>query len=127
MKRGEDELACALRELEEETGIAARQVAVVDGFRFEATVFARSGRPRGGRSDRKKTVVLFAAEVEGPVAVVTPDHDDYAWVPWHPPHDLDESPVIHAALQAWQEHLQHGGHGVHGVHGVDSKQRKKAS
>lgn len=100
MKRGEDELGCALRELEEETGIAPRHVSVVDGFRFETTWCPRPDRP-----DRMKTVVLFAAEVEGPVAVVTPDHDDYAWVPWRPPHDFEDHPLLHHALLAWQRHL----------------------
>ena len=90
MKRGETELQCALRELEEETGLA--DVKLVPGFRFENTW-------------RKKTVVLFAAELEGPCAIVTPDHDDYAWVPWKPPHDYPDHPTLHQALIAWHQHL----------------------
>jgi 8-oxo-dGTP pyrophosphatase MutT (NUDIX family) len=97
IKRGEDELGCALRELEEETGIAPSQVSVVDGFRFETTYHPGP--------DRIKTVVLFAAEVEGPMAVETPEHDDYAWVDWRPPHDFRQFPTIHKALEAWAEHL----------------------
>lgn len=97
-KRGESDLACALREFEEETGIDAGRITLVDGFRFEV----------GYQPSRKvaKTVVLFAAEVEGPMAVITPDHDDYAWFPWRPPHDFSEFPTIHKALQAWQNHVE---------------------
>jgi 8-oxo-dGTP pyrophosphatase MutT (NUDIX family) len=102
IKRGEDEVACALRELEEETGIRPGQIALVEGFRFETTY-----SPQGKKGKLEKTVVLFAAELEGPVAVVTPDHDDYAWVPWRPPHHFEDFPTIHKALHAWQHHLDH--------------------
>ena len=95
IKRGEDELACAWRELEEETGIHRRHVALIERFRFETTY-----RPR---KDAKKTVVLYAAEVEGPHPVVCTDHDDYAWVTWRPPHDYSEFPTIHGVLTAFDQ------------------------
>ena len=97
MKKGEDELACAFRELEEETGLARDVVSLVDGFRFENT-YCPNKRTQ-------KTVVLYAGLVAGPVAIVTPDHDDYAWVPWRPPHDYREHPTIHRALLAWYDHV----------------------
>lgn len=97
VKRGESELACAYRELEEETGIAPEDVALVDGFRFEMTYHPKR--------DVEKRMVLFAAEVEGPCAIVTPDHDDYVWLPWQPPYDLYEFPTIHNALLAWEHWL----------------------
>lgn len=97
IKRGESKMECALRELEEETGISARAVSVIEGFRFETTYHPKR--------DMKKTVLLFAAEIEGPCAVVTPDHDDYVWMPWRPPHDLYEFPTIHNALIAWDHYV----------------------
>ena len=97
IKRGESKMDCAMRELEEETGISRDDVNVVDGFRFETTY-----HPKG---NAKKTVLLFAAEVEGPCAVTTPDHDDYVWMPWRPPHELFEFPTIHNALLAWDHYL----------------------
>jgi bis(5'-nucleosidyl)-tetraphosphatase len=114
IKRGESELGCALRELEEETGIEPRLVGLVEGFRFETTY-----RPN---RQRRKTVVLFAAEIQGPAAVVTPDHDDYAWVPWRPPHDFREFPTLHLALGAWHAHVDL-------LHGEErrARNRKKAS
>ncbi len=99
MKKGESEVQCALRELEEETGITADSITFHEGFRFETTYHPNK--------QREKTVVLFAGEVRGPCAVVTPDHDDYAWVPWRPPHDFKEFPTIHKALHAWHEHELH--------------------
>ena len=97
IKRGEDELQCALRELEEETGIMPSTISLIEGFRFETTY--------SPNKHTKKTVVLFAAEVLGPCAVVTPDHDDYCWMPWRPPHDYSDFPTIHGGLRAWQKHL----------------------
>ena len=97
IKRGESELDCAWRELEEETGIARRLVTLEEGFRFTATYHPKR--------DVEKTVVLFAGEVEGPCAVTTPEHDDYVWLPWAPPHEIYEFPTIHNALLAWDHHL----------------------
>jgi bis(5'-nucleosidyl)-tetraphosphatase len=94
---GEDELQCALRELEEETGIHPDQIRLVEGFRSVTTTT---------KNGRHKTVVLFAAEAEGPLPVTAYDHEDYAWVPWDPPHDFAAWPRIDRALKDWSEHLQ---------------------
>ena len=98
LERGEDELECALREMEEETGIDRERVRVVDGFRFVTTwvMTKRSG------ARVTKSVVLFAVEAEGPCAVRTPDHDDYAWVTWQPPHAFPEHRTLDLALSAWE-------------------------
>ena len=93
-KRGESKLECALRELEEETGLRKSDISIVDGFRVETSYHPKR--------DTEKTVVLFAAELEGPCGVVTPDHDDYVWLPWRPPHDLHMFPTIHNGLAAWE-------------------------
>jgi 8-oxo-dGTP pyrophosphatase MutT (NUDIX family) len=96
VKGREDELACALRELEEETGIAPHAVRVVDGFRYKSRYLVRRDGERV-----EKTVVLFAAEIDGPTAVVTPDHDSYAWIPWPSEHRFDDAPTVSGVLQAW--------------------------
>ena len=96
IKKNESEIDCALRELEEETGLVAHDIDLHPSFRFETTYVSNRGL--------QKTVVLFAAELRAHKMIVTPDHDDYAWVPWRPPHDFRESPTIHKALVAWHEH-----------------------
>jgi bis(5'-nucleosidyl)-tetraphosphatase len=98
-KRGENDLACAMRELEEETGIHQRHIRIIDSFRFATSYRVKRF---GERID--KTVVVFAAEMPGPTSVVTPDHDDYAWIPYRPPFDFKDSPTIHLALLAWSAH-----------------------
>lgn len=98
LEADEDELECALREMEEETGIGRDDVRVVDGFRFVTTwvMTKRSG------ARVTKSVVLFAVEAHGPCAVHTPDHDDYAWVTWRPPHAFPEHRTLDLALDAWE-------------------------
>jgi 8-oxo-dGTP pyrophosphatase MutT (NUDIX family) len=56
---GEDDLAAALRELHEETGIAPTDARVVPGFRREISYFFRDR----GKGLVHKTVVFFLAEV----------------------------------------------------------------
>ena len=97
IKRGESELDCAWRELEEETGIPQRLVTLDREFRFSVTYHPKR--------DVEKTVTLFAGEVEGPCVVKTPEHDDYVWLAYAPPHDLYEFPTIHNALLAWEHHV----------------------
>ena len=104
-KRGESEIDCALRELEEETGLSRTAIKLVEGFRFEAT-YAPNKRT-------EKTVVLFAGELAGPCAIVTPDHDDYVWMPWKPPHDFRDFPTIHNGLSAWHDHVARSQQGAH--------------
>ena len=96
IKKSETEIECAMRELEEETGLVDHDIELHEDFRFETTYTSNRGL--------QKTVVLFAAELRGHRMIVTPDHDDYAWVPWRPPHDFREFPTIHKALVAWHEH-----------------------
>jgi 8-oxo-dGTP pyrophosphatase MutT (NUDIX family) len=94
IKKGESEIECAFRELEEETGIARSDVSVVDGFRFENT-YCPNKRT-------EKTVVLFAGLIaKSRPIILTPEHTDYAWLAYRPPHDLREFPTIHNALLAW--------------------------
>jgi len=68
IEASEDDMAAALRELREETGIA--EVELADGFRHEITYFFRDKR----RGLIRKTVVFFLARVD-PDAEVTISHE----------------------------------------------------
>jgi len=59
VEAGEDDLAAAVRELHEESGVAPDQARIVDGFAKEITYFFRAR----GRLVRKH-VIFFAAETQ---------------------------------------------------------------
>ncbi len=68
VEKGEDDMAAALRELREETGIS--EIALADSFRHEITYFFRDKR----RGLIRKTVVFFLGKVD-PGAEITISHE----------------------------------------------------
>jgi 8-oxo-dGTP pyrophosphatase MutT (NUDIX family) len=110
IEKGESEIECALRELEEETGVDPSQVRIVERFRSVITT---------QKNGREKTLVIFCAEATGPLAITPHDHDDYLWVEWSPPHAFTDHPRIERALADWAEHEARGHQ--------RGKQRKRAS
>ncbi len=89
---GETELACALRELHEETGIRAEDIALDPDFRW-TTEYDVDGR-RYGLSDRvHKTVVIFLARLVRDVEIATSEHLGFEWTPWNPPHQIQAQTI----------------------------------
>src|SRR5688500_6877683 len=77
VEAGEDDLAAALRELREETGIAVVELA--DGFRHEITYFFRDKR----RGLIRKTVVFFLGKVDAEAEVkVSHEHVGGEFLPF---------------------------------------------
>ena len=99
----EDELACALREMEEETGIAGADVRIDPDFRFEDTYFPRYERLGGRRV--AKTLVIFLARLTRPVDITPTEHGGYEWVEWSPPHRI-QARTIDPLLAAVEGHFE---------------------
>ncbi|HTL27864.1 MAG TPA: bis(5'-nucleosyl)-tetraphosphatase [Tepidisphaeraceae bacterium] len=74
VEKGEDDLAAALRELDEETGL--RDVAVIDGFSRELKYFFRKGKTL-----IRKTVAFFLAESPTDKVKVSHEHSGHEWLP----------------------------------------------
>ena len=70
---GETEIQTALRELEEETGIA--HANVIDGFRDTITYTFSGGQERIG-----KEVIFFLATTEESKVTLSHEHIDYSWL-----------------------------------------------
>jgi 8-oxo-dGTP pyrophosphatase MutT (NUDIX family) len=68
VERGEDDLAAAVRELEEETGID--DVEIVDGFEHEITYFFRDKR----KGLVRKTVVFFLGHTHRQDVKISHEH-----------------------------------------------------
>lgn len=99
---GEDDLTTALRETQEEAGLAADQLRVMDGFLHKLHYEVR-GKP--------KEVVYRLAELRDPATAVTlsDEHQDYRWVPLKEActlaqfKDMQETlRAAHKYLEAWQ-------------------------
>jgi len=98
---GETEIECALREMEEETGIARQQVRLAPEFRFETSYHARY--KRFGDEVVNKTLVVFFGYLDSAHDVAATEHGGFEWVPWNPPHRLQENTIdpLLAAVEAF--------------------------
>jgi bis(5'-nucleosidyl)-tetraphosphatase len=87
---GESEIECALRELNEETGITADDIEIIEGFRFTTHYQVRSKRD-GRLID--KTLIIFLARLNREVRIDPTEHGGYQWFPWNPPHSIQSRTI----------------------------------
>lgn len=99
---GESSVQTAVRETEEETGIAAEQWRLDPSFVFSITYPVRVRR--FGDLPVQKTVHLFLAFVDHPHAVRCTEHVGYRWVDW-PPAGPIQAQTIDPLLAAVASHL----------------------
>ena len=101
LDEGESELECALRELREETGIAAADVEVDPHFRWAVEYEVDSER---FRERCHKTVVFFLARLLREVTIAPTEHPGYQWFAWQPPHHIQQQTInpLLAAVERYQ-------------------------
>lgn len=100
---GESDVECALRELREETGIAATDVALDPRFRFTTNYRVCSKRHGGEWLD--KTLVVFLGRLLRPVEIRPTEHPEFTWLPWAPPHQIQRD-TIDPLLASVDEYLR---------------------
>jgi len=100
---GENDLDCALREMEEETGITAADVEIDPRFRFTTQYTVNYKRKFGGRT-ALKTVVIFLGRLVRDVQIETSEHEDCQWFDWNPPHAIQEQ-TIDSLLREVEDHV----------------------
>jgi 8-oxo-dGTP pyrophosphatase MutT (NUDIX family) len=101
-EKGESERECALRELEEETGIAQGDIALDPDFRYAVTY--RVPEKRFGREIVEKTLVVFLGTLRNEVTLALTEHRGFRWVPFQPPHKI-QTLTIDPLLDAVSEYL----------------------
>jgi bis(5'-nucleosidyl)-tetraphosphatase len=100
---GETELECALRELEEETGICPADVAIDPGFVFTLQYDVQYERTGGRR--QLKTLQIFLGRLKRDVSITPTEHQGYEWFDWSPPHAIQEQ-TIDPLLAKLAEYLE---------------------
>jgi 8-oxo-dGTP pyrophosphatase MutT (NUDIX family) len=99
---GESDRECALRELEEETGISARDIELDDQFCFKNLYYVRDRRHPSELSS--KTLLVFLAWLQRDVPIQITEHIGYEWIRWNPPHHI-QSFTIDPLLAEVEKHF----------------------
>jgi len=90
---GETDMECALRELEEETGITQDLLKIDDGFLFESRYPVNGSRYGMKEPEVEKTLRIFLAQLTKDVEIAVTEHHGYEWFPWKPPHKIQKKAI----------------------------------
>ena len=99
---GESFLETALRETEEETGIAATLLRLDPDFSFELTYPVQYDHL--GETVFEKQVRYFLGYLNEKPELAITEHQSARWFPWSPPHQI-QSQTIDPLLAAVAQHL----------------------
>ena len=99
---GETDLDCALREMEEETGLSRDRVRLDKSFRFAEIYYPTYKRYPGEQIE--KTLVIFLGWLETDQPITLSEHAGCEWLPWNPPHRIQQN-TIDPLLAAVEQHF----------------------
>lgn len=104
---GESEKQCALRELEEETGLVPEAIRLDPGFRYEQVYYPRYYRRGLAGEIVEKTLVVFLAWLLEPDRPIRPtEHAGFEWMPYAPPHAIQGQtvdPLLAHVVDYWAD------------------------
>jgi bis(5'-nucleosidyl)-tetraphosphatase len=86
LEPGESDLDCALREMNEETGISIDAVEIDREFQYRSIYQLQSARL--DNETVEKTVIIFLGWVDFSTQITVTEHLGYEWFDWKPPHQI---------------------------------------
>jgi bis(5'-nucleosidyl)-tetraphosphatase len=86
LEPGESDLDCALREMNEETGISIDAVEIDREFQYRSIYQLQSARL--DNETVEKTVIIFLGWVDFNTQITVTEHLGYEWFDWNPPHQI---------------------------------------
>jgi len=101
---GESNKQCALRELEEETGISKHDIEIDPNFKFKHKY--KVNNKRTGRVPAKKKLIIYLAKLVCDVEIELTEHDGYQWFDWSPPHQIQRKtidPLLAQLAEHWSK------------------------
>ena len=101
---GETNMECALRELEEETGIEAQDLIIDPDFKYKQKYMVTSKRTNG--KPQKKKLIIYIAKLVRPTELKLTEHESSEWFKWNPPHSIQEKtidPLLAKIQNHWQQ------------------------
>lgn len=103
---GESDMECALRELEEETGIVKEDLRIDSDFCFEQQYLVSGKRYQSGPpTGINKTLRIFLASITEPLEPQLTEHIGFRWFVWDPPHQI-QARTIDPLLAHLNSHLE---------------------
>jgi len=102
---GETDLECALRELVEETGIDAADLALDPEFLFTSRYDVRDRQFPDVRS--QKTLLIYLGWLKRDILIQPTEHLGFEWFNWNPPHCI-QTQTIDPLLAQLAAHFQQG-------------------
>lgn len=88
---GETEFETAVRELEEETGIAPDDIEFLEPFQYEIFYVVRERQ--FSPDPLPKRVTFYLARLVREVEITVTEHQGFEWLPWNPPHRIQKQTV----------------------------------
>jgi bis(5'-nucleosidyl)-tetraphosphatase len=88
---GESDLDCALREMTEETGIAADAVEIDREFQYQSIYYPQSARLDNAIVE--KTLIIFLGWIDFNTQITITEHLGYEWFDWKPPHQIQAQTI----------------------------------
>jgi bis(5'-nucleosidyl)-tetraphosphatase len=91
VESGESDLDCALREMNEETGIPVSAVKIDRDFQYRQVYY-----PQYERFDNQvveKTLIIFLGWIDRDTVITTTEHLSYEWLDWQPPHQIQSQTI----------------------------------